>query len=136
MVEPKKDADRRTRKKEMQRLIRSRLTRNQKTVLSIFDIAMVAMLFTDIAYFMGYLREPNLMQLALLNLSVVALGYASYRMKRGIGMMVMREMQGEKEGDALDADEKESHTRRPEETEKPHPDMERPPDKEPEPDTV
>ena len=136
MGEPKKDADRRTRKKEMQRLIRSRLTRNQKTVLSIFDIAMVAMLFTDIAYFMEYLREPNLMQLALLNLSVVALGYASYRVKRGIGMMVMREMQGEKEGDAPDVDKEDSQTRQPKENEEPQPDIERPPDKDPEPNVV
>ena len=136
MDDPKTDEDRRARKKEIQRLIRSRLTRNQRIVLSIFDIAMVAMLLTDIAYFMEYLKEPNLMQLALLNLSVVALGYASYRVKRGIGMMVMREMQGEKEGDAPDADEENPQTRQPKETDEPHPDMERPPDKDPEPDAV
>jgi hypothetical protein len=93
----------RLKKKEIQRMIRSRLTRKQRTLLSLFDLAMVAMLLTDMAYFAGLLREPNLMHLALLNLSVVVIGYISYKAKRIISRRVARDILRDREEDAPEA---------------------------------
>ena len=93
------DEGNRLRKKEIQKMIRSRLTRNQRTLLSLFDVAMIAMLLTDMAFFAGLLKEPNLMLLALLNISGVAIGYVSYKMKRIISRRVARDVLREKEGE-------------------------------------
>lgn len=95
----------RLKKKEIQRIIRSRLTRKQRTLISLFDLAMVAMLLTDMAYFAGLLKEPDLMQLALLNLSVVVIGYISYKAKRIISRRVARDILSEREEDASEAED-------------------------------
>lgn len=93
------DEGKRLRKKEIQKMIRSRLTRNQRLLLSLFDLAMIAMLLTDMAFFVGLLKEPNLMLLAVLNLSVVAIGYVSYKMKRIISRRVVKDVLREGEED-------------------------------------
>jgi hypothetical protein len=90
-------------KKEIQRMIRLSLTRRQRALLSLSDLAMVAMLLTDMAYFAGLLKEPNLMHLALLNLSVVVIGYISYKTKRIVSRRVARDILREGEEDAPDA---------------------------------
>lgn len=103
MGDPTSDEAKRLRKKEIQKRIRSRLTLNQRALLSFFDLAMVAMLLTDMAYFAGLLKEPNLMHLALLNLSVVVIGYISYKTKRIISRRAARDILREGEGDAPEA---------------------------------
>ena len=90
-------------KKEIQRMIRLSLTRRQRALLSLFDLAMVAMLLTDMAYFAGLLKEPNLMHLALLNLSVVVIGYISYKTKRIVSRRVARDILREREEDTPEA---------------------------------
>ncbi len=80
------------RKKEIQKIIRSRFTRNQKILLSLFDLAMIAMLLTDMAYFVGLIKNPNLRLLAFLNISVIAIGYISYKMKRIISRGVAKDI--------------------------------------------
>ena len=94
---------RRDRKKEFQRKVRQRLTRNQRILLLLFDVVMIAMLLTDIAYFLGLLRELNLMHLAVLNVAVVAVGYVSYKTKRIIGRRVVREMFRTREDEATES---------------------------------
>lgn len=97
------EREERVSKKEIQRRIRLSLTLRQRTLLSLFDLAMVAMLLTDMAYFAGLLKEPNLMHLALLNLSVVVIGYFSYKTKRIVSRRVARDILREREDDAPDA---------------------------------
>lgn len=94
---------RRDRKREFQRKVRQRLTRNQRILLLLFDVVMIAMLLTDIAYFLGLLRELNLMHLAVLNVAVVAVGYVSYKTKRIIGRRVVREMFRTREDEATES---------------------------------
>lgn len=94
---------RRDRKREFQRKVRQRLTRNQRILLLLFDVVMIAMLLTDIAYFLGILRELNLMHLAVLNVAVVAVGYVSYKTKRIIGRRVVREMFRTREDEATES---------------------------------
>lgn len=96
------------RKKEFQRRIRSELTRNQRIFLSLLDLIMIATLLTDIAYFLGFLKEPNLMHLAILNLVVVAIGYVSYKTKRIIGRRVAKVMFGMKKDEATVVDREHS----------------------------
>lgn len=103
MGDPATEKGGRPKKKEVQRMIRLSLTRRQRTLLSLFDLAMVAMLLTDMAYFAGLLKEPNLMQLALLNLSVVVIGYVSYKTKRIISRRVARDILRDREEEAPDA---------------------------------
>lgn len=98
-----KEESERLRKKELQRMIRSSLTRRQRVLLSLLDLAMVAMLLTDMAYFAGLLKETNLMHLALLNISVVVIGYISYKAKRIISRRVAMGLLKEREDDALEA---------------------------------
>ncbi len=83
-------------KKEIQKIIRSRFTRNQKILLSLFDLAMIAMLLTDMTYFVGILKNPNLRLLAFLNISVIAIGYISYKMKRIISRGVSKDARASK----------------------------------------
>ena len=83
-------------KKEIQKIIRSRFTRNQKILLSLFDLAMIAMLLTDMTYFVGILKNPNLRLLAVLNISVMAIGYISYKMKRIISRGVSKDARASK----------------------------------------
>ena len=97
------DKRRRNRKREFQRKVRQRLTRNQRILLLLFDVVMIAMLLTDIAYFLGLLRELNLMHLAVLNVAVVAVGYVSYKTKRIIGRRVVREMFRTREDEARES---------------------------------
>ncbi len=96
------------RKKEFQRRIRQELTRNQRIFLSLLDLVMIATLLTDIGYFLGFLKEPNLMHLALLNLAVVAVGYVSYKTKRIIGRRVAKEMFGMRKDEATFVDREHS----------------------------
>ena len=86
------DEGKRLRKKEIQKIIRSRFTRNQKILLSLFDLAMIAMLLTDMTYFVGLIKNPNLRLLAVLNISVMAIGYISYKMKRIISRGVAKDI--------------------------------------------
>jgi len=102
------EKDGRPKKKEVQRMIRSSLSLRQRTLLSLLDLAMVAMVLTDMAYFVGLLKEPNLMHLAFLNLSVVVLGYISYKTKRIISRRVAREILRERAEDAPEASEGDS----------------------------
>lgn len=112
------------RKKEFQRRMRQELTRNQRILLSLLDLVMIATLLTDIAYFLGFLKEPNLMYLALLNLAVVAVGYVSYKTKRIIGRRVAKEMFGMRKDEATVVDREHSEkgvSREEQETDKSNP---------------
>jgi len=97
------DEERGKRKEEFQRLTRSRLTRNERILLSLFDVLMIGMLLTDMAYFVGFLKDTNLMYLALLNVAVVAVGYASFRIKRAIGRQVAKEILEERKEEVEEA---------------------------------
>lgn len=86
------DEGRSQRKKELQKMIRSRLTTNQRVLLTLFDITMIAMIMTDLAYFVGFLKKCDLLHLVLLNLTVVVVAYISYKMKQRIGKSIVKEI--------------------------------------------
>jgi len=88
----KKSGSRREEKEKIKEMIKSRLSQRERIFLTICDLLTVAIVLVDLIVFMGLAKISNLMILTLVNIGIVGLSYYSYKLRKRVGRIVLREL--------------------------------------------
>jgi len=78
-------------KEKINQIIRARLSKRKRILLSLCDLLIVTVVLVDLMFFIDFLKISNLIALTIVNISVVILSYYSYKLRKRIVRNVIKE---------------------------------------------
>jgi len=78
-------------KEKITKIIRSRLSKRKRILLSLCDLLIVMVVLVDLMFFIDFLKISNLIALTTVNISVVILSYYSYKIRKRVVKTVIKE---------------------------------------------
>lgn len=78
-------------KEKINQILRARLSKRKRILLSLCDLLIVTVVLVDLMFFIDFLKISNLIALTIVNISVVILSYYSYKLRKRIVRNVIKE---------------------------------------------
>lgn len=78
-------------KEKITKIIKSRLSKRKRILLSLCDLLIVMVVLVDLSFFIDFLKISNLIALTIVNISVVILSYYSYKIRKRVVKTVIKE---------------------------------------------